>query len=179
MKKNIVDLDSISRNLRIKVLKTAKKTGGKGSHLGGTFSSIELIVALYYGGILKFDSNKPIWKNRDRFLVGKGHIHLALYHIWNDLGFFKEILLIESSHLFVESFCMHKYFGAITSISISVDFLSFSKSICFLMTFLKFSSLRSFLIFLEHCFSDKNSFLHSDDFLKHSDGDNFKILHIL
>ena len=73
--------------LRLQVLKTAKKTGGKGSHLGGTFSCIELLVSLYFGGILKFDPSNPKWIDRYRLLVGKGHVHLALFHIWADLGF--------------------------------------------------------------------------------------------
>lgn len=89
----ILSLKKISNDLRIKVLETAKKTGGKGSHLGGTFSAIEILVALYYGRILKFNSKKPLWKDRDRLLIGKGHIHLAMYHIWNDLGFITKKLI--------------------------------------------------------------------------------------
>ena len=87
MKKDIDELKKKAKWLRLQILKTAKKTGGKGSHLGGTFSCIELLVALYYGGILKFETSDPNWINRYRFLIGKGHVHLALYHIWADLGF--------------------------------------------------------------------------------------------
>ena len=47
-------LENNAKNLRLKILKTAKRTGGKGAHLGGTFSCIELLVSLYYGNILKF-----------------------------------------------------------------------------------------------------------------------------
>ena len=92
-KKSVNFFDKVSNQLRIKVLETAKKTGGKGSHLGGTFSSIEILIALYYGKILKFNPKKPLWRDRDRFLIGKGHIHLALYHIWNDLGFISKNLI--------------------------------------------------------------------------------------
>ena len=51
-------LENISKKLRIKVLELARKTGGKGSHLGGTFSSIEIVVALYYANILNFKKKK-------------------------------------------------------------------------------------------------------------------------
>jgi transketolase len=85
--KNNKELKQISKNLRIKVLELAKKTGGKGSHLGGTFSSIEIIVALYYAGILKFKKKNPKWPDRDRLFIGKGHIHLAMFNIWNDIGY--------------------------------------------------------------------------------------------
>ena len=86
-------LEKIAKDLRLKILKTAKKTGGKGAHLGGTFSCIELLISLYYGDILKFKVNKPKWIERDRVLIGKGHAHLALYHIWSDLGFFSKNIL--------------------------------------------------------------------------------------
>ena len=86
-------LENIAKNLRLKILKTAKRTGGKGAHLGGTFSCIELLVSLYYGDILKFKTKKPKWIGRDRILIGKGHAHLALYHIWSDLGFFSKNIL--------------------------------------------------------------------------------------
>jgi transketolase len=60
----------------------------KKGHLGGTYSCTDLLVGLYYGGFLKFNSADPKWVDRDRFLIGKGHACLALYYIWADLGFF-------------------------------------------------------------------------------------------
>ena len=93
MQKNKDELKKKANWLRLQILKTAKKTGGKGSHLAGTFSCIELLVALYYGGILKFKNSDPNWINRYRFLIGKGHAHLALFHIWADLGFIDNSIL--------------------------------------------------------------------------------------
>jgi|TARA_B100001971_G_C18215314_1_gene553415 transketolase len=93
MQEKLDELNKKANWLRLEVLKTAKKTGGKGSHLGGTFSCIELLVALYYGNILKFDPSNPKWVDRYRFLIGKGHVHLALFHIWVDLGFIDNSLL--------------------------------------------------------------------------------------
>ena len=76
--------------LRKSILKTAKQSGGRGAHLGGTMSSVDILTYLYFGRILKFNPKKPKWPIRDRMLVGKGHAHLALYHIWASLGFFSE-----------------------------------------------------------------------------------------
>ena len=87
------NLKKIAKKIRLNVLKTAMKTGGKGSHLGGTFSCVELLVAIYYGNIINFDFKNPEWKERDRVLVGKGHAHLALYHIWSDLGLISKKIL--------------------------------------------------------------------------------------
>lgn len=72
--------------MRRQVLETVAAT--RKGHLGGTFSCTDIFVALYYGGILRFDPRNPRWKDRDRFVVGKGHACLALYHIWVDQGFF-------------------------------------------------------------------------------------------
>lgn len=60
---------------------------GKG-HLGGSLSCTEVLVALYYGGILKFDAKRPDWEARDRFILSKGHANNTLYVLLADLGFF-------------------------------------------------------------------------------------------
>src|SRR3989344_2279495 len=60
-------------------------SGGKG-HLGGTYSCVDLLVGLYYGKILRFKPEDPQWKDRDRFILSKGHASLALFAIFKDLG---------------------------------------------------------------------------------------------
>lgn len=72
--------------VRRQVLKTVVETG-KG-HIGSTFSCTDILVALYYGKILRVDPNNPKWDERDRLILGKGHACLALYNILVDLGFF-------------------------------------------------------------------------------------------
>lgn len=54
-------------------------------HLGGTFSCVEILVALYYGGLLDI--------KRDKILIGKGHAFLAIYYILADLGLIDKKLL--------------------------------------------------------------------------------------
>ncbi len=74
--------------LRKNILKTAYKTGGKAAHLGGTMSCVEILISIYYSGYVFVPPySSPKWKKRDRVIIGKGHAHIALYHIWNDLGF--------------------------------------------------------------------------------------------
>lgn len=58
-------------------------------HLGGSSSSTELMVALYFGGILKYDPKNPRDPNRDRVLV-RGHLGPLRYSIFNLLGWVKE-----------------------------------------------------------------------------------------
>lgn len=62
-------------------------TAGKG-HLGGSLSCTEILVALYYGGILRFDPINPRWEDRDIFILSKGHANNSLFVVLADLGFF-------------------------------------------------------------------------------------------
>ncbi len=64
-------------------------SSGKG-HIGGAFSSADILAALYYGDILRFDPKNPTWDMRDRFILSKGHVGALLYVILADLGFFTE-----------------------------------------------------------------------------------------
>ncbi len=61
--------------------------GGSG-HLVSSFSCTDILVALYYGGILRFNPANPGWEERDRFIISKGHGAIALYPILADWGFF-------------------------------------------------------------------------------------------
>ncbi len=87
------DLVSKSSWVRMKVLQSVE-VAGKG-HLGGTFSCTDLLVALYYGGILNIDKENFKSDNRDRFLLGKGHACLALFAILVDKGIMPEPTLEE------------------------------------------------------------------------------------
>lgn len=62
-------------------------SAGKG-HMGGAFSCTDILVTLYYGGILRFDPANQNWSERDRFILSKGHACAALYAILADLGYF-------------------------------------------------------------------------------------------
>lgn len=58
------------------------------TRLASSLSSIEIFVALYYGGILRFDPSNPLMKTRDRCIISKGHGSICMYPILADLGFF-------------------------------------------------------------------------------------------
>jgi transketolase len=61
----------------------------KKGHIGGAFSCTDILVSLYYGGILRIDPAHPKWEERDRFILSKGHSGSALFAILADLGFFE------------------------------------------------------------------------------------------
>lgn len=62
-------------------------SAGKG-HLGGAFSSAEIITTIYYSKIFNISPAKVKNKNRDRIIFSKGHACLALYCALGDLGYF-------------------------------------------------------------------------------------------
>ena len=46
------------------------------------------IVAVLYGGVLRFDPAWPNWPERDRFILSKGHAAALLYAALAETGFF-------------------------------------------------------------------------------------------
>jgi len=58
-------------------------------HTGGSLSMVEILVKLYYG-VLEIDPKKPDWKERDWFILSKGHGCPALYAVLANKGFFPE-----------------------------------------------------------------------------------------
>ncbi len=57
-------------------------------HIAPAFSCTEILVALYYGGILNIRPSEPDWALRDRFILSKGQACAALYAILADKGYF-------------------------------------------------------------------------------------------
>jgi transketolase len=67
----------------IKVHRHAPET-----RLASSLSPVEIFVALYYGGVLRFDPRNPRAEERDRCVISKGHGSICMYPILADLGFF-------------------------------------------------------------------------------------------
>ena len=80
------DLKKKSSEIRLLILDAIYKAG-KG-HIGGSYSIVEILVALFYGGILKHDPQNPQWAERDRFILSKGHAGIALYAVLAETGYF-------------------------------------------------------------------------------------------
>lgn len=81
-------LEKKSIQIRKKVLEmcVTARTG----HVNSSFSCAELMVALYYGGLLKHFPKKPDSPERDRFVLSKGQASPILYTILADLGYFPQ-----------------------------------------------------------------------------------------
>ena len=77
-------LDSRSRELRELVIRGL--AGGQRGHIGSSMSIVEIIRVLY-DNFLRFKPTDPLWLERDRFILSKGHGCLAHYAILVDKGF--------------------------------------------------------------------------------------------
>ncbi len=75
-----------SFELRKTMLKMCTRAGT--GHVTSSLSSMDILTALYYGGILRYDPANPDWEERDRFVLSKGQASPALYTVLADVGFF-------------------------------------------------------------------------------------------
>jgi len=58
------------------------------ARIASSLSNVEVMTALYYGGLLRMDPKNKDHEKRDRFILSKGHGGISLYPILADLGFF-------------------------------------------------------------------------------------------
>jgi len=80
-------LEEISHKLRVKVVKIFARFGS--GHIGGSLSIIEILSVLYFHE-MKFDPGNPLWEDRDRFILSKGHGCFTQYAILAELGVLSE-----------------------------------------------------------------------------------------
>jgi len=80
------ELKTIGQCLRQDIFKMAYRAGG--AHLGACFSAVDILVTLYFSGILRYDTQAPCSPGRDRFILSKGHASAALYATLAQSGFF-------------------------------------------------------------------------------------------
>ena len=57
-------------------------------HTGGDLSSADILATLYPGRVLQVDPSNPLWPQRDRFVMSKGHCSGAFYSTLALRGFF-------------------------------------------------------------------------------------------
>ena len=83
---DVQELIAVARRLRRDIVEMTT-TAGSG-HPSSSMSAIDIMVALYGGGVLRHDPQQPQWPDRDRFILSKGHAAPALYAILAERGYF-------------------------------------------------------------------------------------------
>lgn len=87
-------MESFANKVRIDVLKMIHNA--KSGHPGGALSCVDLLTVLYNKILnvpVEWDKS-PNFKDRDRFILSKGHASTALYATLAHRGFFKKELLM-------------------------------------------------------------------------------------
>lgn len=78
-------LGGLCRDVRQDILSMVY-TAGSG-HIGGSFSATELLVTLFFN-VMHHDPKNPEDKNRDRFILSKGHCTPVYYSVLARCGYF-------------------------------------------------------------------------------------------
>lgn len=84
-KELISHLEDVARTLRKNVVKSMGV--GVAGHIGGSNSSADIVAALYFYK-MHYDAKNPKLKDRDRFLLSKGHVAILQYAALAEAGFF-------------------------------------------------------------------------------------------
>jgi len=83
---SIADLQAKARAVRRHIITST--TAAASGHPTSSLSATDVVVALYFGGFLRFDPKNPTWPQRDRFILSKGHAAPLLYAVLAEAGYF-------------------------------------------------------------------------------------------
>jgi transketolase len=83
-------LKEIASNIRFSIIKMLVPK--ESHHIGCSLSTVEILTTLYFN-VLNVNPEKPEDKNRDIFILSKGHGAAALYATLAEKGFFKKDVL--------------------------------------------------------------------------------------
>lgn len=78
-------LQEKARRVRVHVVRATAEAGS--GHPGGSLSSAEILTTLYFK-VMRVNPQDPLWPDRDRFVLSKGHAAPALYAVLAEAGFF-------------------------------------------------------------------------------------------
>ncbi len=79
-------VEAVATSMRKDIVEMIGEAGS--GHPGGSLSAADIVATLYFGGTLKYDSARPGWPERDRFILSKGHAAPVLYAALAEAGYF-------------------------------------------------------------------------------------------
>lgn len=85
---DLKELPEIAKKARMSAMKACY--AAQSGHPGSALSTMEVLVALYFGGVLKHNPSKPDMNDRDYFLLSNGHACPGLYAVLAHAGYFDE-----------------------------------------------------------------------------------------
>lgn len=90
MEERLTFLKEKAREVRIEILKMLAAAGS--GHTGGSLSAADIVTALYFHK-MRHRPDEPDWRQRDRFILSKGHAAPLLYVVLALSGYFDKELL--------------------------------------------------------------------------------------
>lgn len=85
-KLGLEDLKAKAKAIRRTIIEITTEAGS--GHPSSSLSATDVVTALFYGGYVRLDPKNPHAKDRDRFVLSKGHAVPVLYATLAELGFF-------------------------------------------------------------------------------------------
>jgi transketolase len=82
---DISQLEETARRIRVEIIRAVYTA--KAGHLGGPLSAAEVLAALYFH-VMRIRPEEPVWPDRDRFILSKGHCSIGLYATMALRGYF-------------------------------------------------------------------------------------------
>lgn len=110
--------ETYSKQMRIDAIRMTKATGNNGAHIGGSLSIIE-IMAVLYGCVMRYKVDDPLWEERDRFILSKGHGVIAQYTAMKQAG-----ILSEQELMTFKQNCTRLYAHPSMNMDIGIEFSS-------------------------------------------------------
>jgi len=95
-KDEILELEKKAHELRLLCIDTVSWAGS--GHIGGSMSAMDIFTILYYK-YMKIDPTNPLWPDRDRFILSKGHVGVGFAPVLADKGYIDKELLKEYNHI--------------------------------------------------------------------------------
>jgi len=83
--KLIQTLEAKAKLVRREIIKMIYQAGS--GHPGGSLSAADLVTVLFFH-VLRHDPHRPLWPDRDRFILSKGHCAPLLYAVLAESGYF-------------------------------------------------------------------------------------------
>ncbi len=77
-------LEEKAQKLRRQIITMIREAGS--GHIGGSFSSLDILVALFFGGVIRYNCHDRQDPRRDRFVLSNGHVCPAYYAVLAECG---------------------------------------------------------------------------------------------
>lgn len=87
----LTELEDTVYRMSLEIIDITTRAGS--GHPSSSLSAIDVMTALYFGGIMCYKPKEPQWPDRDRFILSKGHGCPALYAVLAEAGYFDPALL--------------------------------------------------------------------------------------